>query len=634
MLVVLMAVLMFLSIGSCITQKFKIKQESSVSIAFLSILLFLYISGLFNLMKLAVYIIYFITLCSIIYIIYCFIKKKIKIKEIMTPGIILYIFVVLGMALIVKNTYYCEWDEFSHWGANLKAMVQHNLFWSNKIYDGVHVVYTPMAGIAEYLLCKINGGFAEDISYIGINIFIITLLLPIFKNEQYKIKEFFKLILFWGIVYCSIILCNFKLSSIYIDLLLGILFAVGMFLAFRLKGKEDKINLLLILIIMPLVKDSGLLLLGIILMQLFFNKIFIEVIKNKKVTKQELKKFGIIVAILIISLIFYGTWKIYCSANNRYLDDRHDKNAISQINVKEFIKAILMLKTENSKYSDIATSFYKALNNLAVIGNENSIISAIKLVVILDIIGLIIYVINKDKNEKRKIVALLASFNIGFILYCLLLLATFMFAFTEAEGRNLASYTRYMATYFIAWILVMAVIAINNNSNNQIIIAIMAILLCIYPINTTNLLNIFGRKGVTGVSEQLKEKSNIIMNKVKLNEKVYLIYQNIGGGGEYHILRYLISPIVTNLMYEWSLGPKYEENDIWSYDITKEQFEKKLIDEEFDYIFIAKIDKQFIDIYGDLIDNSIYDNYEELNNKLLKVNKIDENSVKLTIIDD
>ena len=127
---------------------------------------------------------------------------------------------------------------------------------------------------------------------------------------------------------------------------------------------------------------------------------------------------------------------------------------------------------------------------------------------------------------------------------------------------------------------------------------------------------------------------NIIMNKVKLNEKVYLIYQNIGGGGEYHILRYLISPIVTNLMYEWSLGPKYEENDIWSYDITKEQFEKKLIDEEFDYIFIAKIDKQFIDIYGDLIDNSIYDNYEELNNKLLKVNKIDENSVKLTIIDD
>ena len=209
-----------------------------------------------------------------------------------------------------------------------------------------------------------------------------------------------------------------------------------------------------------------------------------------------------------------------------------------------------------------------------------------------------------------------------------------MFAFTEAEGRNLASYTRYMATYFIAWILVMAVIAINNNSNNQIIIAIMAILLCIYPINTTNLLNIFGRKGVTGVSEQLKEKSNIIMNKVKLNEKVYLIYQNIGGGGEYHILRYLISPIVTNLMYEWSLGPKYEENDIWSYDITKEQFEKKLIDEEFDYIFIAKIDKQFIDIYGDLIDNSIYDNYEELNNKLLKVNKIDENSVKLTIIDD
>ena len=70
-------------------------------------------------------------------------------------------------------------------------------------------------------------------------------------------------------------------------------------------------------------------------------------------------------------------------------------------------------------------------------------------------------------------------------------------------------------------------------------------------------------------------------------------------------------------MYEWSLGPKYSEGDIWNYDISKEDFEKKLIDEEFDYIFIAKSDEQFINIYGSLFDSSI--DLNDIENKIFKV---------------
>ena len=276
MWVALVAVLIFISMATYITQKFKFKQESSVTIVFLSSALLLYIAGLFNLMKYAVYAIYVLSIISFIYIIYCVIKKKIKIREIFTPGIIIYIFVVMIMAFMVKDTYYYVWDEFSHWGSNLKAMVQYDLFWSNKIYDGVHVVYTPIAGIVEYFFCKINGGFAEDVSYMAINTFIITLLLPIIKCQKHNVKNYIKLILFWLLIYCSVKLLNFQISSIYIDLLLGILFTLGIILAFRVDGKEDKINLILTLIMMPLLKDSGLLLLGIILMELFFSKIVLK----------------------------------------------------------------------------------------------------------------------------------------------------------------------------------------------------------------------------------------------------------------------------------------------------------------------------------------------------------------------
>ena len=633
MWVALVAILIYISIATCITQRFKFKQESSVTIVFLSSALLLYIAGLFNLMKFAVYLIYLFAIISFVYIIYCIIKKKIKIREIFTPGIIMYIFVIMIMAFIVKDTYYYEWDEFSHWGANLKAMVEYDVFWSNKIYDGVHVVYTPIAGITEYFFCKINGGFAEDVSYMAINTFIITLLLPIIKGQKHNLKSYIKLILFWFMFYCSIKLCNFQLTSIYIDMLLGILFALGMVLAYRLDGKEDKINLILTLIMMPLLKDTGLLLLGIILMQLFFNKVILKIIEERKITKQHFKIFGIIVLMLIIPLVFYGTWKIYCGVNGKVLDDRHDKNAISEIDIKEYIKGILLIDTDNSKYKDISNSFYDALNTTPVVGGLESTVTAVKLVAVLDITGIIIYLVNKDKQDKKKIATILLALNIGFGLYCLLLLATFMFAFTETEGRALASYSRYMSTYFIAWIIITVGLALNSKIKNVILSLTIAIMLCLYPTSVISIVDITSRKNLSGIDDEIRTEANIIKENVELNDKVYIIYQNIGGGYEYHKLRYSISPIVTNLLYEWSLGPKYYESDIWSLDLTKEEFEKKLIDEEFDYLFIAKIDKQFVDIYGSLINFDFNtNNYEELNNKLLKIERVNENEVILNLV--
>lgn len=633
MWVALVAILIYISIATCITQRFKFKQESSVTIVFLSSALLLYIAGLFNLMKFAVYLIYLFAIISFVYIIYCIIKKKIKIREIFTPGIIMYIFVIMIMAFIVKDTYYYEWDEFSHWGANLKAMVEYDVFWSNKIYDGVHVVYTPIAGIIEYFFCKINGGFAEDVSYMAINTFIITLLLPIIKGQKHNLKSYIKLILFWFMFYCSIKLCNFQLTSIYIDMLLGILFALGMVLAYRLDGKEDKINLILTLIMMPLLKDTGLLLLGIILMQLFFNKVILKIIEERKITKQHFKIFGIIVLMLIIPLVFYGTWKIYCGVNGKVLDDRHDKNAISEIDIKEYIKGILLIDTDNSKYKDISNSFYDALNTTPVVGGLESTVTAVKLVAVLDITGIIIYLVNKDKQDKKKIATILLALNIGFGLYCLLLLATFMFAFTETEGRALASYSRYMSTYFIAWIIITVGLALNSKTKNVILSLTIAIMLCLYPTSVISIVDITSRKNLSGIDDEIRTEANIIKENVELNDKVYIIYQNIGGGYEYHKLRYSISPIVTNLLYEWSLGPKYYESDIWSLDLTKEEFEKKLIDEEFDYLFIAKIDKQFVDIYGSLINFDFNtNNYEELNNKLLKIERVNENEVILNLV--
>lgn len=627
MIVTLIVLAIVLSISTAITICFKFKQENSILTTFLSIGFILYLFGLINIMKFAIYIIIWLAIICFIYDIVNIIKKKIKLQEIFTLGTLLYILLLIISTVLLDNTYYKGWDEFSHWGSNLKAMVRHDVFWSNKIYDGVHVVYQPLAGIYEYFFCKINGVFAEDVSYIGITTFIITLLLPILRNLEYKMKDIMKGFLTIFCVYCLIYTFGFNIDSIYIDLLLAILFATSMIYVYLQKEKEDKLILWLLLIAMVLLKDTGLLLAGIVLMQIFFKDIIIPIINKKKIQKEDFKKFGILCLILITMLFAYSSWKIYCKANGKVLDDRHDKNAIVEINIKDYIKGVTQIGNATEKVDTIAKKFYKALNGAIIISNPICK-TALQLAIFANLVVILLIVVEKDKKQKEKIISMVLAMDIGFILYCLLLMATYMFAFTEAEGRALASYSRYMNTYFLAWFVIVTTMILNTKHKRKEIILLITALVILSGVNVLNIIKPVA-KGESAVTPDFRYKANIIEQNVNVDDKVYLIYQNIGSNPDYHILRYCISPIVTNLMYEWNLGGPYFEGDIWTYDISQEEWEKKLKQEEFDYVFIAKSDERFINEYGNIFEEGT--NLETIENHLFSVIEKNDGSVKLKL---
>lgn len=627
MIVTLIVLAIILSVATAITIRFKIKQENSILITFLTIGLILYLFGLINIMKIAIYLIIAFAVGCFIYDIVCYIKRKISIQEIFTHGSLIYILLLVISSFLLENTYYKEWDEFSHWGSNLKAMVTYDLLWANKIYDGVHVVYQPLAGIYEYFFCKINGGFQEDISYMAINTFIITLLIPMLRNFKYEIKDFLKSFFIILVVFALIYLFGFCMDSIYIDLLLAILFTSGMIYSYWQSEKGDKLILWLLLIAMVLLKDTGMLLAGIVLMQYFFKNILFPIINKRKIEKDELKKIGIICLILLTMLIAYGSWKVYCKSNGKVLDDRHDKNAIVQFDILDYIGGILQIPGTTEKIDTIAKTFYSQLNRYNII--KNPICStAIQIMIVINLLSILIVLIEQEKVKKEKIISFILSMNIGFILYCMLLMATYMFAFTETEGRNLASYGRYMNTYFIAWMIMLTFIMINTKNKEIKKLLVVIALVVLYGTNILNLIRPT-MKGVSGISEEIIEKANIIQENVENNEKVYLIYQNIGDKADYHILRYCISPIVTNLMYEWNLGAPYFEGDIWTYDITKEEWIQKLKDEEFDYVFIAKSDERFVKDYGEIFKKGI--ELEKIENHLFSVVIQENGELKLEL---
>ena len=65
----------------------------------------------------------------------------------------------------------------------------------------------------------------------------------------------------------------------------------------------------------------------------------------------------------------------------------------------------------------------------------------------------------------------------------------------------------------------------------------------------------------------------------------------------------------------WSLGSPYYEGDIWTIDMKLEEWEQILYN-EYTYVYLFRIDTQFISRYGSLFEDEITDDsiYEIIKN--------------------
>jgi hypothetical protein len=99
---------------------------------------------------------------------------------------------------------------------------------------------------------------------------------------------------------------------------------------------------------------------------------------------------------------------------------------------------------------------------------------------------------------------------------------------------------------------------------------------------------------------------------MKERDRVWVIWQNTSGL-EFHVTRYLIAPRMVNgfnQSYRWSLGKPYYEGDIWTHDITPEDWRAIIDRDNYSYILVGGADGQFWDIFGEMFcgENSVTSN--------------------------
>jgi hypothetical protein len=197
----------------------------------------------------------------------------------------------------------------------------------------------------------------------------------------------------------------------------------------------------------------------------------------------------------------------------------------------------------------------------------------------------------------------------------------YLFRFGEYEAVRLASYERYLGTYWAGIALFVALITIwlvagsasskttagsrrNTEGMAELVVA-GVVVLGLFVLSPVQKLGEFFANP-HGYSSQVRAQFGPVLEQAKKagiepGDKVWIIAQHTTGF-EYFILRY---ELLNNRVNDpgWSIGSPYSEEDVWTSPKTQAQWASELI--EYDYVLVFGASESFVDEFGALFKNGL-----------------------------
>lgn len=179
-------------------------------------------------------------------------------------------------------------------------------------------------------------------------------------------------------------------------------------------------------------------------------------------------------------------------------------------------------------------------------------------------------------------------------------LMVFMFVFQEYQGETLMGFERYTQTYLLAMALNIIYFIGEETDYKRIVLILVMLLLMQNGLNDIMLDPRKNNRINSNEHNMMQKKTRMVIDIVNPIQKVYIIDQKLDYGLEFVKTRYYLSPIKTNLLYEWNIG-KSQEGIYYKMSITETELIEKLIQENYDYIYIINIKESFFEDYKNII---------------------------------
>ncbi len=580
--------------GIAVLKKNKIEY---IAITALSIILALYLGGIFDILHHSVYLICII--CFLLYvvsIVNIFRKKTIKtfIHEFISFPIVWIIGVFVLVYIGDHGRLVQAYDDVDHWAIAVKELCRNGGFSTNT--NDFAPSYPPSMALMQYFVQKLyrfinsTNEFSEWLLFYTYKVMTYILMLPLINiiGKEKKYRKIKALIIFF---LPTIIFKNLFLNTIYIDIFLSTLcsFATYMIINKTVSSKCRYIVFVESIAVLVLTKDIGLIF-AFCLSILF---IVIELIDLNKGEERIHIKNGFMLAIPLITIIIV---KFSWSTKLNLLGISATSNSVSSM-----LKVINISDTETFRESYHYQTFVNYCH--AFLGGEKFKLSnfnisfsyyVLFLLILITVISLISRI--SDEINKKRLLIWFSGISITVITYCAAQCFLYMFYFSEGQAIGLTSFERYHNIAFY-WFLLMAIyvmVYIDNKIESRYECKIiLCSLILIMPLNLwfSFFCGETTRASIT-IRNNYTEDISILKQAEEKTGKVYMVNLDtdpLSCGLDFFTIFFIFNDL--------------DKLDNHSNGIVKEGNMEEWMDtlvKEYTYVYIRKIDDSFIETYGEL----------------------------------
>lgn len=186
------------------------KIEETLFPAICVIIITLMCFGLFNHLKLGLYIIQFLLVLSFVTLFIC--KKEIK-KYIITSGFFAFIIYFLLFFILTNSTHFISKDSLSKYGPQILNIYKTDMLKNSNLYYNLNKSF-PFVSLWSYFVIKCGKNFSEWKSIFSCSLFIISGVMPLFTYiKNVKKEKINYLLLFFICLFLPI----FKIKDAFID---------------------------------------------------------------------------------------------------------------------------------------------------------------------------------------------------------------------------------------------------------------------------------------------------------------------------------------------------------------------------------------------------------------------------------
>jgi hypothetical protein len=513
-----------------------------------------------------------------------------------------------------------NWDEFSHWGTVIKTMYHANSFHFSA--QGIHLYfqdYPPGTALFSYFFLRATG-YSEQVIYFAHSLILIAGCLPIIgiAINTSPLRGGLAVIA----CYLLVIALGQGWSTVLIDQILAVLFAgaLGSYWLLRDSSWTARLTIIPTLCFLALAKQSGGAFVQLLAALISLDQLYLSGLLRGRFSA--LGSWAIrVLPIWIIPQLVIMSWKWHVNRNGliKSYESMGLRSSLSQLAsccrtdrevtvISNFFQKIVgtpePVRTDPQGFvSAVSSQILRAdVPKLLWHAGWQAHGKIILVLVLLLAAGILLH----NKETRSRLLLLSCGLFAGCVAYFSSLLIYYLYAFSDYEGRNVASMDRYLHTFelgtaLFAFAILLSVPAVTYIRKAFIgALAVVLVLGCRTPAARTYLYN--GAPRMPSARVELQQFLKPFVANTPPNTSAYLIWQSTNLnelGLQFWIMHHEIRPRNTNSKC-FSVGVPNYDGDTTSCNLSEEALANEF--NNFHYVVVgnglSSLRQQYPGLFG------------------------------------